>query len=168
MKKGFTLVELLIVIGMLAILITAAVITINPLGQFSKSRDGQRKADLSELQRALELYYQDFGRYPDNSADFKISVNATPKVWGGSWSPYMAKLPIDPQSTKSYIYFSPSSSAGQTYYIYANLERAAQDKQSCNSGNVCTSISSGGAGVPSSNACGAVCNYGVSSPNVTP
>jgi prepilin-type N-terminal cleavage/methylation domain-containing protein len=55
-KKGFTLVELLIVIGILVILSTAAVLVINPAELLKQSRDAQRLADLNAIQSAIGLY----------------------------------------------------------------------------------------------------------------
>lgn len=55
-KKGFTLVELLIVIGILVILSTAAVLVINPAELLKQARDSQRLADLNAIQSALGLY----------------------------------------------------------------------------------------------------------------
>jgi len=152
MRRGFTLIELLVVVGILGILAATLLVTINPLAQIQKSNDAQRKGDLESVQRALELYYNDNGSYP-------ATLN-----WGNAWTPYINKLPKDPVSTYSFVYFS----TGQAYYLYAHLQRGSSDTQSCNSGNACSGFSSGISGFPNSSACGAVCNYGVTSPNVSP
>ncbi len=54
--KGFTLLELLIVIAILAILAMALVLMLNPIESIRKSRDAQRISDLSSLKTALGLY----------------------------------------------------------------------------------------------------------------
>jgi len=59
MKKGFTLLELLIVIGILAILSTTMVLVINPAEMLKKARDSQRISDLNNLKSALSLYLTD-------------------------------------------------------------------------------------------------------------
>ena len=56
MKKGFTLLELLIVIGILAILATATVLVLNPAELLRQARDSQRVSDLATLNSALALY----------------------------------------------------------------------------------------------------------------
>jgi general secretion pathway protein G len=162
LSRGFTLIELLIVIGLLAVLAGSIFAIFNPFGQIQKSQDAKRKSDLAQVQRALELYYQDNGRYPPSTASFQITGGA----WGSSWSTYMARVPADPTAAKKYVYFTPAASNGQSYYLYTNLDRGANDPQSCNSGNACTTVQS--AGFPGPNACGAVCNFGMTSPNVTP
>ncbi|TSC78591.1 MAG: Uncharacterized protein G01um101433_152 [Parcubacteria group bacterium Gr01-1014_33] len=54
--EGFTLLELLIVIGILAILATVVVLVLNPAETLKKSRDAQRIADISTIKSALGLY----------------------------------------------------------------------------------------------------------------
>ena len=55
-KGGFTLLELLIVIAIIAILSVALVIVLNPAETLKKSRDAQRISDLSTVKTAIGLY----------------------------------------------------------------------------------------------------------------
>jgi prepilin-type N-terminal cleavage/methylation domain-containing protein len=55
-KEGFTLLELLIVITIIAILSVALVFVLNPAETLAKSRDTQRMSDLSTLKTALGIY----------------------------------------------------------------------------------------------------------------
>lgn len=55
-KKGFTLLELLIVIGIIAILSVVVILVLNPAETLKKSRDTQRFSDLATLKTALGLY----------------------------------------------------------------------------------------------------------------
>jgi len=52
-QKSFTLIELLIVIGILAILVAAVVVTLNPAQLLAQARDSKRQQDLSALNQAL-------------------------------------------------------------------------------------------------------------------
>ena len=54
--KGFTLIELIITISILAILIAIVVVALNPAEQLQRSRDTKRVADLDAIKTALSLY----------------------------------------------------------------------------------------------------------------
>jgi len=56
MSKGFTLLELLIVIAILAILTTVVVLVLNPAEYLAQARDSQRLSDISTLNSAVSLY----------------------------------------------------------------------------------------------------------------
>lgn len=133
---------------------------VNPFEQVNKGLDTRRKSDLAQIQRALEVYYQDFDRYPP-SFENKISADGTANtdvVWGSTWSPYMDVVPADPKSNKNYAYWVDST--GQQYALYASLDRGAKDTQACNGGAACANST----GIT----CGGICNYGVTSPNISP
>ncbi|OGH07960.1 MAG: hypothetical protein A2W22_06860 [Candidatus Levybacteria bacterium RBG_16_35_11] len=167
-KKGFTLLELIIVIAVIAIISTVVMTAVNPIAQFQKANDGRIKSDLAQLQRALESYYEDNGRYP-TSVDFEIQTIADPGVgnnWGDPWTPYMDFLPKSPGS-RTYAYFATDD--GQSYFLYANLERGAYDPQACKGvNNVCDGSNQEAGGPSLESACGGICNYGVTSPNENP
>jgi len=84
-QKGFTLLELLIVIGILAILSTTMVLIINPAELLRRARDSQRISDLSTLKTAI-------GYYLTNASPAYLggtSTNATCNGGGGTktmWS----------------------------------------------------------------------------------
>lgn len=163
-RNGFTLVEVITAIGVVAILASAVIAAINPLEQFQKSQDSKRKSDLAQVQRALEVYYNDYDRYPSSNASGQIVVandtNDPNKEWGTSWSPYMDVLPIDPVQSKDYGYWADTD--GQSYALYASLDREDKDPQVC-AVLPCNNASSNGV------ICGSGrCNYGVSSPNIAP
>ncbi|RJQ37118.1 prepilin-type N-terminal cleavage/methylation domain-containing protein [Candidatus Microgenomates bacterium] len=174
-EKGFTLIELIIVIAVIGIISVVSLSFINPFVQFQKANDAKRKSDLSQIQKVLEQYYQDMGRYPPNpgacpSNDYRIvKQDGTTVGWNESWTPYINILPKDPGS-RSYAYVvggpidQQGCPNGQAYYLYASLEREANDPQVCNpNASKCDNAPLSG------NPCGSgVCNYGVSSPNVSP
>lgn len=116
-KNGFTLVELLIVVMLIAILAGLLVTVINPQGIQQKARDSQRKADLKKIQAALELYFADMRTYPDFSGASGVNASTT---FASILSPdYMNKIPADP---KAGVYTYRSASSGGRYVLVSILE----------------------------------------------
>jgi prepilin-type N-terminal cleavage/methylation domain-containing protein len=64
MKRGFTIIELLIVVAIIAILAVVVVLVLNPVELLKQSRDSNRLSDLSTLKTGISLYLQD-GRLPN-------------------------------------------------------------------------------------------------------
>lgn len=173
-KNGFTLIELVVSIGVLSILAAFAITALDPFSQFQKSNDARRKSDLSQIQKALEQYYQDNEHYPASDNSFRIMYQNSSLDWGkGPWGPYMDVLPKDPVSTFNYVYYSAGPTY-QSYYLYARLEKGSKDPQACNNtGASCTNGSSCTcSSIPGGAVCGSsssdYCNFGISSPNVAP
>lgn len=63
-RRGFTLVELLIVISLIAILSVAVLATINPIEQANKARDAAMQNDAAEVLNAYERMYANNQQYP--------------------------------------------------------------------------------------------------------
>lgn len=61
-KKGFSLIELLVVIAIISTLIGIALP--NYLAARGRAKDARRKEELQQLKSALQLYYNDFRKYP--------------------------------------------------------------------------------------------------------
>lgn len=113
LKKGFTLIELLVVISIIAFLLSAGTVVL--VNMRAKSRDAQRYSDLSEIKKALDMYYQENGSYPVSSGWQSVCAGYTtsgPSGWIPNLAPkYMLKLPVNPTgcvggSIKGYIYIS--------------------------------------------------------------
>lgn len=65
-SKGFTLVELLVVIGILGVLIVALIAALDPLEQIRRGTDGARKSSAVQLKNALDRFYTVNGAFPWN------------------------------------------------------------------------------------------------------
>lgn len=71
-KKGFTLVELMVVITVIAILMTIAVISFTRVQR--QARDTKRKSDIRTLSTALQVYFTEFQKYPVGSGYIASSL----------------------------------------------------------------------------------------------
>ena len=99
-KKGFTIIELLIVIAIIGLLATISIVALN--GARQKGRDAKRVGDIRQIQTALELYYSNYGEYPTTLGD---SIASGTKI-------YLADVPTAPtpadgdcsDSNNSYTY----------------------------------------------------------------
>lgn len=103
-KSGFTLVELLVVIGILAILTAVVLVAVNPGRQLAQARDTQRRADVNTVITAITAYMADpenDGALPAGLATL-CSVGAHDIGSGGLdlaaivAPTYVADIPIDP------------------------------------------------------------------------
>src|SRR5258708_3928769 len=142
-NAGFTLIELMIALAIMGMISALLLTQLNPFSQIQKANDARRKSDLSQIQKALELYYNDKGQYPQSNVNYQIVFGGSPVLWGSAWQPYTAKVPADPSTaSRIYAYYS----TGQAYWLYASLERGISDPQVCSSGGtgICASISANG------------------------
>ena len=55
-RSGFTLIELVVVIGILAVLLTIVLVAINPSRQFKQANDTKRKSDVNAILNAVHQY----------------------------------------------------------------------------------------------------------------
>ncbi|MBI1871804.1 type II secretion system protein [Candidatus Collierbacteria bacterium] len=134
--KGFTLVEILIVIAVMGILtgigLTSFTFTIQ------KGRDAQRKSDLALISKAVVTWAGDFGGYPDDNGTgrmlacdpgntFKTTGVFSACSWGGAFvaftndgvQTYLAKIPAEPQSSFNY-YYKKSTNGFSLFSILEN------------------------------------------------
>ncbi|MFA6250768.1 MAG: prepilin-type N-terminal cleavage/methylation domain-containing protein [Candidatus Shapirobacteria bacterium] len=133
-NQGFTLVELLVTVTIIAVITVVAMVSYG--GTVAKSRDSRRMSDLEKIRIAAEMAKQTGVTYP-----------AT--VGGMQTGGYLQQIPLDPGS---YDYYYLRGAANLfTYELCAHIE------------NVGSTNCSGGCGNCGNN-CGGACNYRLTNP----
>jgi prepilin-type N-terminal cleavage/methylation domain-containing protein len=119
-SKGFTLIEILIVVAIIAILASVVLVGLGPTQQ--AGRDARRLSDLHETQTGLELYYNKCGYYPGTSVATPCGAYVAANTWAAMSTAVtgaglgVSAIPTDPSSNKSYYY---GTTVGGTSYIVA-------------------------------------------------
>lgn len=98
-RKGFTLIELMVVVVILGILAGAAIMTLGG-GQSDKAKRARAASDISTFMSALEFYKLDVGSYPASLDNLVTKPDSDADGWEG---PYMKNIPKDPNG-KDYEY----------------------------------------------------------------
>lgn len=126
-KIGFTLVEVLVVVGIIAL--AATIITASLRNARVKSRDARRLQDLASVRSALELYLANNGSYPAGSnlsvlrtGGFISALPLDPLGGGGSCAENYNGAPIGGGGFNCYGYAYNAASSPQRYHLWAELE----------------------------------------------
>lgn len=165
MKRGFTLVELLIVMAILAIMAVIMVGIFNPIVYIQKANDTKRKFDLGSIKNAMELFYQDKKCYPTNPEELMSYGFLT----CGASNSYVKNMPCDPTTKKNYMIFTEpvDPTAGMNcprwYKVLAKLEYLKDKDIFVPPANTSAYIYTGSQGAADV----ADYNYGVSSSSVS-
>jgi prepilin-type N-terminal cleavage/methylation domain-containing protein len=127
-RKGFTIVELLIVIVIIAILAAITVVAYN--GVLGRARDSQRLQDMSTIIKGLEIYKTQNGSYPAatfiaGASGWEVSTNGTTATNFLSalttGSPSISKVPVDPTNkgdASTGTSLTPSRGSNNFEYFY--------------------------------------------------
>jgi len=140
-QLGFTMIELLVVIAIISFIASAAIYSVQAAR--IKARDTKRIADLSQIRKALDMYFSDNNKYPNTNDNWARSSAVSGQMYT-NWEnlkiilgPYMPKLPNDPINSNqntwtggfAYMYRNLSINP-KTYDLIAYLEDA-------NNSNIC-------------------------------
>jgi restriction system protein len=166
--KGFTLMEVLIIIALIILLATAVLVFFNPKRMIEKAWDAKRKNDLNTLRKVLEDYYNDHSCYPPPN---KVCYNSPTLIIGTyncnicgteptspNFSPYLSVLPCNPHHPNyQYLYQVDSISCPKWFRLYSNLS-SPWSRETDDAG-----CGKGGCGPPPRYGY----DYGISSPNIS-
>jgi general secretion pathway protein G len=105
-KRGFTLIEILVVIVVIAIL--ATLVAPNVFQHVSTAKSSTAKSQIEMIGTALDAYRLDNGQYPTTQQGLDALINKpsidAPATWRG---PYLRKeIPLDPWN-EPYVYVAP-------------------------------------------------------------
>lgn len=126
-KKGFTLLELLVVISIIGILVAIGAVAYSQAQQ--KGRDAKRVGDMKALQSAFEQYYSTHNNvYSDSCLTMATAASMA--------------LPTDPKSGWTAYNTSSGCTSTSAYCICADLEGTSGNASNSN----CSSFVSGGGG----------------------
>jgi len=117
-ERGFTLVEILVVITIIALLM--ALVGPRVLNYLSESKVKTARIQIQSFATALDLYYLDTGRYPTSSEGLAALVQRGSGA--GSWNgPYLrgGNVPNDPWG-KPYVYRSPGEHGAYDLVSYGS------------------------------------------------
>ena len=110
-NKGFTLLEMLLVIAIIGVLASIVIIAINPGKQLAQARNAQRASDLNAINNAVQQYYIDNLSWPTTTLDSTLteicntgtestghSIDCTGLLDLSALVPdYLSEIPSDPQ-----------------------------------------------------------------------
>ena len=113
-RSGFTIIEILVVIGIIGLLSSIILVGLTSFRQ--RGRDARRVSDLRQVQNALELYYAKNSAYPISGVGDWEGLGS---VLGGAGIG-VDRIAKDPTVGKKYYYLTDDH--GQSYIIGASLE----------------------------------------------
>lgn len=117
-RSGFTLLEMVIVLGIIAMILGGAIFAMRGIGDAAKLK--QVEADFKSLESALQMYKLNAGQYPTGSQGLKALVDkptSTPAP--RRWVQVMTKIQPDPWGAP-YVYRFPGKKRANEFELISN------------------------------------------------
>lgn len=158
-QRGFTFIEILVVITIIAILVVIGIVSYGSVNQ--RSRDARRKSDIEQIRSALEMYRADNGYYPDGGPTVNFdAVGLAGSAIETALSEYLSPIPVDPKDNDSYPYeilMTDGRPVGAVAHYYGYCLAGFMESV----GSVSTTCTDT---LPTSDSTGKQYNYGVKNP----
>jgi prepilin-type N-terminal cleavage/methylation domain-containing protein len=97
--KGFTLIEILVVIAIIGLL--TSIIIVNIRQATTKARDAKRISEIRQIRLAIELYYDAMGYYPQFTGNARCNVGNNNSLAGLITEKLLASVPLDPVNSSA-------------------------------------------------------------------
>jgi len=115
-QRGFSLIEIMVVVVILGIL--ASIVVPKIMGRPDEARRVKAKQDVLAIQNALDLYKLDNGVYPTTDQGLgalveKPDTNPAPR----NWKQYLKSIPKDPWG-RDYLYLNPGQHSEVDVFTY--------------------------------------------------
>jgi general secretion pathway protein G len=115
--KGFTLIELVLVLSIIAILVAA--VALNSKGFLESAHDTTVQGDIQKITTALTMYEAAAGRAPTTDQGLQALVEKPTKPpIPDKWHPYLDEVPLDPWK-QPYHYRNPATKSKKSYDIWS-------------------------------------------------
>ena len=134
-QKGFSLVEILVVLVILGLLVSVVAPTV--LNQADDARIKKVYADFANIQTSLKLYRLDNFVYPTSEQGLEALVNAStldPEPRNFKQGGYLERVPVDPWG-RPYLYLSPGENGEFDLYSLGADGLAGGESQNADLGN---------------------------------
>lgn len=120
-QKGFTLIEISVVMAIIAIMVVILIGLLNPILLYERAIDDRRKKDLNYIRLAFEDYYTDKACYPSSTLVTTVLMDKANCGKTISQIDYAKQWPCDPISKEPYKIAVDSTGCSHKFKVFTRL-----------------------------------------------